>query len=301
MAHNIATAIGEASIVYPRLFVATVMIMIPVCLAFVFTYSDEINSYVADIIDQEIFIANLLYFFVIAIVAYVLGNNIGTVALSFTEKFHHIIPLDKTVTAFQFGMQFVYVAVPLLIASLTYDVIVHQTIFLETSDLTKLEKLKYALNGALAFGIFAPVIISMLTSFLVNFQYYRALGFLKRIRSSMDELEKIDNIAYAIHFYNKYLDERMEHQFANTGKIISKLVRTPIIDSFVRELINSFESSEKLLPLRQLTSFVNTPTNENFLIKIHTQEKIRQWTPIIVGLVTSIIVISNLVYNYFFT
>lgn len=277
------------------------MILIPVGLAFVFKYSQEIDSYFTNIFDQEIFVSNLLYFSGLFILSFVLGNNIGTVVLSFTKKFHSVICLDKTVTEFQFAMNLVYIGVPLLIASLTYDAIIYGAIFLNVSSLSQLEQLKYVLSGALAIVIFAPVLMGIVTAFFKDFQYYRALGFLKRIRPSMDELEKIDNLAYAIHFYNKYLDERIEYQISDENKIVSKLTRTPFIDSLIRDLIHSFEHSEKLSPLRQLASFVNTPIDENFLIKSHTQEKIRQWAPVLIGLVTSIIVISNLVYGYFFT
>ena len=157
-----------------------------------------------------------------------------------------------------------------------------------------------------SFPLFSGLIIIVsgtLSKIIINvvkrdFRFYYARGCFSFLIKRKDHAEKMRYLVMGINSYNKYLKKNLKLQINNIDNLHSKIISNFIIHNsmFIDSLHKTFQTDNKLLPLRYIISFLNLET-EQFLVKESLWEKIKDWGAFLVAVIPVAISIIQLLLN----
>lgn len=139
------------------------------------------------------------------------------------------------------------------------------------------------LNGLminLVFSVTAGIIWMVLVDARKELEYHIAKTLFQRITGGGEESEKAQYLIKATKIYDKYLRRTLNLEINNAKKIYSKILSDPNInkDESIRRISESFESNDKLEPIKCLSKILNVQDTDTFLIDESIAKKIKDMT-----------------------
>jgi hypothetical protein len=251
-----------------------ILVILPFILIFSEIYYIQINA------DYPIFLKYFEIIVVAIIIIYILFSSY--------EKYWKINELNL-VKEFEFLKRLMYIGLPLLI--------IIMFVFINTNN---------PATPNWSFPLFSGLIIIVsgtLSKIIINvvkrdFRFYYARGCFSFLIKRKDHAEKMRYLVMGINSYNKYLKKNLKLQINNIDNLHSKIISNFIIHNsmFLDSLLKTFQTDNKLLPLRYIISFLNLET-EQFLVKESLWEKIKDWGAFLVAVIPVAISIIQLLLN----
>lgn len=127
------------------------------------------------------------------------------------------------------------------------------------------------LNGLminLVFSVTAGIIWMILVAVRKELGYHFAKLLFQTITQEPEESKKAQFIIKATKIYDKYLRRTLNLEINNVKKIYSKILSDPKLDKneSMRLISESFESNDKLEPIKCLSKIVNVKETDTFLV-----------------------------------
>lgn len=198
---------------------------------------------------------------------------------------------EKIVSEFEFIKKISFIAMPILIISLTLILLFPQVI--------SYNYLSYALGVAI-FASSAAVAIGTIVRISSRvakkeFRFYLARGYCILASRSDGDLDKMQYISLSLDSYNKYLLRKMNLGVKNINKINSLLVYSDPKkkDEIINSICECF-SSDKLKLATYLAALYEVPHTEDFFIKQAFIEKLKGIGAFLVAAIPIVISIVQL-------
>ena len=157
----------------------------------------------------------------------------------------------------------------------------------------------FPIRSMLTFIIIFEVYLRVLPSLAVkrfNFYYAKALVANSLYEQKENEVKKIKHLLLGLDSYRKYLRNRLNLDI-NSPKVYPKITALVSEDrnALIKSMYEAFsEDTDKLKPVICLTTLLNIPAEE-ILVKEHARDKIKQYSLLLIPIITVIISVFNLV------
>jgi hypothetical protein len=132
-----------------------------------------------------------------------------------------------------------------------------------------------------------------------RFRLYFAKGCLSITKNSNDEVEKMEFLIKGVNSYNSFLKRHIKLEINEIKKIYSKITTLATNEKIkmVNKIIQSFESGDRLEPVRYLSSLKDS-TTELFLVEEPLEEKIKLQVTYAAGIIPVILTVIQSVINF---
>jgi hypothetical protein len=136
------------------------------------------------------------------------------------------------------------------------------------------------LNGLminLGFSVTAGIIWMILVTVRKELGYYFAKLLFQTTIHEEEESKKAEYLIKATKLYDKYLRRTLNLEINNAKKIYSKILADPNLnkDESMRQISESFESNDKLEPIKSLSKVLNIKDTDTFLVDESIGKKIK--------------------------
>jgi hypothetical protein len=134
-----------------------------------------------------------------------------------------------------------------------------------------------ALSINLGLSVTAGIIFMVLVTARKEFGYYAAKSLLQIIMQEKVESKKAQYLIRATKLYDRFLRRALNLEINDAKKIYSKILSDYKIDKnkSIELIYQSFESNDKLNPLKCLSKILNVQETDNFLIDESLGRKIK--------------------------
>jgi hypothetical protein len=107
--------------------------------------------------------------------------------------------------------------------------------------------------------------------------YYFAKLLFQTTIHEKEESKKAEYLIKATKLYDKYLRRTLNLEINNAKKIYSKILADPNLnkDESMRQISESFESNDKLEPIKSLSKVLNIKDTDTFLVDESIGKKIK--------------------------
>jgi hypothetical protein len=142
------------------------------------------------------------------------------------------------------------------------------------------EVLSVGLNGLtinLTFSVTAGIIWMVLFAARKELTYFCARTLFQNITEEMEVSRKAEYLVKAIKLYDKYLRKTLNLEINNAKNIYSKFLSDPKLNEneLIQKISKSFDSNNKLKPIKTLSEIMNIKETETFLVDEPIGKKIK--------------------------
>lgn len=210
----------------------------------------------------------------------------------------NIILLKRSLLSYDLLSKIVYITLPILITTISYDIILHGNFLVQDSDLLDpISKMKNHVDTAIASSTmlsFTMVIIfrTVIPEFKLNF----ARGCL--VIASSDEIthhEKMKYVILGLDAYNNFLYKNIHLQIGNLEHVYSKIISNSMtnMDEIIMNVSKKLSNTDRLSTLRYLKDLMDDSDNKQMLIKKSLGKQIKDWMPIISVIISTSVLVGN--------